>query len=323
MIRVKIIMLLVCLPSWLMSQASIYAYKAYKMGTEFNIKVHGEDTVRITQAVQLAWDRIDALNQVFSDYSTTSELARLHRDSTGRPFRLSQDFYRLMDISIKYSHISRGAFDVSVGALSKIWRRAIKLNDYPDSLKIKAALKHVGYKKIRLIKNKIKIPGGMVLDFGAIAKGYAVDEAYKVLAQQGYTMSLVDGGGDIYVGVSPPNQSGWAITASIKRDHLWRDTMIYVESASIVTSGDAYKFVEDKDGLRHSHIIDPKTGFGIPGPHLTIVIAANATHADALATTLSVMESSELKRFQKKWTKTFPHLPNTWSYKIFSPTWNN
>ncbi len=304
-------------PLW--SQSSIHSFRAFKMGTEFNIKVFGADSMIIHKAVQQAWARIDEINAVFSDYSSTSELAFIHHLGSDQAISLSPDFIYLLDISLKYSKLSNGAFDVSVGALSKIWRRAIKFNDIPDSIKIKEALQNVGYKKINFQHNKIRLPKGIYLDFGAIAKGYAVDQAFGVLKELGYPVCLIDGGGDIYAGLSPPNQSGWAINTTMKKGNLWSDSIVFIANASIVTSGDAYKYIEDPQGHRFSHIINPHTGYGIKGPHLTTVVAVNATHADALATTLSIMDESRMKRFKRKWGKIFPEISNNWNYKVYKP----
>ena len=158
----------------------------------------------------------------------------------------------------------------------------------------------------------------MRLDFGAIAKGYAVDAAYAILNASGYRIALVDGGGDIYCGASPPGKKGWEITTTIRDiEGNWKDSTVFVKNASIVTSGDAYKYFEDSHGHRYSHIINPITGYGIAGPHLTTVIAMNGTHADALATTLSVMGNKNLRLFKLRWSKAFPKINKNWQFRLY------
>ncbi|MEO5583579.1 MAG: FAD:protein FMN transferase, partial [Saprospiraceae bacterium] len=278
------------------AQTACYSFQAIKMGTEFNIKIYGDDSIKIKRAAEAVWLKIDSLNDIFSDYSHTSELARLHQDTSGGYFKMSPTFAYLLNISLKYSKLSHGAFDISVGTLARLWRRAIKLNDFPDSIKIREALRFVGYKKISIKKNRIRLPPGMRLDFGAIAKGYAADQAYEVLVAYGYPVSLVDAGGDIYVGHAPPDPPAWGINMTLKApDGGLHDSIVYIHDAAIVTSGDAYKFIEDTHGHRYSHIINPMTGYGIRGPHLITVIAVNGMHADALATTLSVIKDSAIK----------------------------
>lgn len=159
----------------------------------------------------------------------------------------------------------------------------------------------------------------MFLDFGAIAKGYAVDEAYRVLAENQFPIALVDGGGDIYCGQSPQGKAGWSITGLTRGgDGNVKDTLITTQLSSVVTSGDAYKFM-DNAGKRYSHIINPKTGMGIPGPHWTTVIGGRAIHADAIATTLSVLPVRRHKKFIKKWERKFPTESIDWKYSIYFP----
>jgi len=278
-------------------QEQLYRFSQIKMGTEFNIKVYSNDSVKTTEIINQAWTRIDEINQLFSDYIQSSELARIHAQK-GKPIKISDEFATVLRLSIKYSKASGGAFDVSIGALSRLWRRSIKMNEFPDQEKIAEALKNIGFKKIKLNGNILTIPYGLILDFGAIAKGYAVDEAFTVLMKNGIRKALVDGGGDIFAGESI-DPLGWKIAIKVKGENKWKDSVIYVKNKGIATSGDQYKYIEDNRGNRYAHIISPKTGYGISGPLLTTVIAENATHADALATTMSILSLKEKKRFKR------------------------
>ncbi len=280
------------------SQERLFSYSQIKMGTEFNIKVYATDSAKTTAIINQAWARIDEVNQLFSDYIQTSELARIDAQK-GKSIKISDEFAYVLRLSLKYSKASYGAFDVSIGALSRLWRRSIKMNEFPAKDKIAAALANIGYKKVKLNGNTLTLPDGVLLDFGAIAKGYAVDEAYKVLSNAGLKKSLVDGGGDIYAGESI-DPMGWKIAVKVKNENQWNDSVVYVKNKGIATSGDQYKYIEDNDGNRYAHIINPKTGYGVKGPLLTTVIAENATHADALATTLSILNEKEEKRFRQK-----------------------
>lgn len=307
------------LPVCLAAQASRFEFQAIKMGTEFNLVIYGSDTSVVKQAADQAWGRIDQINAIFSDYSTTSELSRIHQYARSAYFPVSAEFESVLKLSLIYSRLTCGAFDISIGALTRLWRRSVKLNDFPAPDKIREAMAASGYKKIRFKRHTIKLPQGMFLDFGAIAKGYAVDEAYRVLADHHLPVALVDGGGDIYAGGPPPGKSGWAITSAIRDDQgMAKDTQVYISNSSIVTSGDAYKYIEH-EGKRYSHIIDPGTGFGIPGPHWTTVTAGQAIHADALATALSVLSDKKIRPFQKKWKRRFPQLKMNWNFKVYRP----
>lgn len=300
------------------AQMGRWEFHSPKMGTEFNMIVYGPDSVKVARAVSLAWQRIDQVNEVFSDYSSTSELHRVHANARGNYYPVGAEFEKLLRLSLQYCRLSRGAFDISIGSLSRLWRRAIKMDEFPEAEKIREALNHTGYRKIKLKDSGIRIPAGFYLDFGAIAKGYAVDEAYKVLEENQLPIALVDGGGDIYAGPAPPGTRGWTVSLQVKKpDNRIEDSTILVASMAIVTSGDAYKFIEH-EGKRYSHIIDPRTGYGVPGPHWTTVIASSATHADALATVMSLLSGKELKKFGRKWKKRFGTQGEYWVMKFGS-----
>lgn len=290
--------LLFILPNFSFSQG-IYSYTDYKMGTEFNIKLSTKDTHHLAHAIAQAWAGIDHVNTVFSDYIQSSELAHIqsHPDSF---ITVSKEFLTLLNISNRFSIASEGAFDVTIGALSRLWRRAIKMSEFPSQQKIDEAIRNVGYEKIIRKGNQIKFPHGLIFDFGAIAKGYACDLAYRELKKYGFTRSLVEGGGDLYIGEPPVNQPGWKIDAVIKKNNAWKDTILILKNCGIATSGDKYKYIADSSGNRYAHIIDPHTGYGVKGPLVTTAIAGNGTDADALATVYSILKKDEEIRFRKR-----------------------
>lgn len=301
------------------AQIRRYEFNEIKMGTPFNIIVYGEDSMQIKLAVKQAWERIDSINAIFSDYSSTSELSRIHQFSRNQYFKVSVEFSYILDISLRYSKLSKGKFDISIGALTRMWRRAVKLNSFPETGKIEQALQVSGYKKIRFTGSSVRLPEGLLFDFGAIAKGYAVDEAYRILSESQLKMALVDGGGDIYIGDPPPDKAGWSVTSQFRDlNGNVLDSILILHNTSIVTSGDAYKYIE-ANNKRYSHIIDPISGLGIPGPHWTTVIAGNALHADALATTLSLLPIKQIQKFRKKWKRKFPEQDHNWEYYTYRP----
>ena len=298
----------------LYGQGSMYSFQDYKMGTAFEIKIFTEDTSDIYAAVQAAWHRIDEVNDIFSDYSTTSELYFLQHQH-GMPTRVSPIFSELLSTSLSYSRCSRGVFDVTVGSLSRLWRRAIKMNELPSKSRIDTALKYVGFDKIKFEGTTITIPDGVLLDFGAIAKGFAVDEAVSVLRSKGLSAMMVDGGGDLYVGDAPTGSDGWKVLVTLQlKNRTWIDTTMDLTNKAIVTSGDRFKFILDAKGRIFSHIIDPHTGYGIPGPHQTTVIASTAMHADALATSISILCPGKIRQFRRRWRKAFPLDDSNWTY---------
>ena len=128
---------------------------------------------------------------------------------------------------------------------------------------------------------------GTRLDPGGIGMGYAADGALEVLAARGISSAMIDASGDVLVSAAPPGTDGWRIAVAPLRPGGQGDILVLVHAA-VTTSGDAYQAVEI-DGVRYSHIVDPRSGLGVAGPTTVTVVAPDATTADALATAASVL----------------------------------
>jgi thiamine biosynthesis lipoprotein len=135
---------------------------------------------------------------------------------------------------------------------------------------------------------------GMRLDLGGIGMGYAIDRALEVLRNRSIAAAMVDASGDIGVSGPPPGSAGWRIEVAPldpTSARATRETLV-LANAAVTTSGDARQGVEI-DGIRYSHIVDPRTGVGVIGPAAVTVIAADCSTADALATAASVLGPEE------------------------------
>jgi len=187
-----------------------------------------------------------------------------------------------------------GAFDVTAGASVQLWRRARRLKRLPPELLLDSVLKTVGFRRLKLdAKNctaELTVPG-MRLDLGGIAKGHALDEALAVLKRKGLRQVLVSAGGDILAGAAPPEKKGWRV-ALIGLQEETKPEFLWLANAAVATSGDLYQFLE-VDGMRYSHIVDPRTGRALAQQRLVHVIAPDGVTADSLATAISVMGSVE------------------------------
>jgi len=185
-----------------------------------------------------------------------------------------------------------GAFDVTVGPVVNLWRKARRAKQLPRADRLAEARAVVGWRKLELDPRartaKLLVPD-MRLDLGAIAKGYAVDEALKVLRARGVTRALVAGGGDMAVGDAPPGTPGWRIeVAALDVTNAPPARFVILRNRALATSGDVFQHVE-LDGVRYSHIVDPRTGMGLTDHSLVTVIAPDCTTADSLATAVSVL----------------------------------
>ncbi len=265
------------------------------MGTRFTIVLYAPDGATATRAAQAAFDRIAELDQIMSDYRDDSELMLLCRRAGGPPVKVSEDLFRVLAKSQEVARESSGAFDITVGPVVRLWRRARRQHELPDAESLSQALRLVGYKNLRLDPSRrsaLLLKRGMLLDLGGIGKGDAADQALLVLKKYDIRAALVAGGGDIAVGASPPEPDkpgGWRIGIAPLGSPSARPTrIVYLRNAGISTSGETEQHVEI-GGIRYSHIIDPRTGKALTGRNSVTVIAPDDITADALATAISVM----------------------------------
>ncbi len=245
-----------------------------------------------TAACQQAAARIRELNAIFSDYQEDSEVRRLCRTAgTGQAIPVSPDLWELLSLSVQISRKSDGAFDVTLGPLIRLWRRTRTVRELPPAWRFEEARRAVGCDKLHLdaVQRTVTLTApGMRLDFGAIAKGYAVDAALQVLRENGVARALVDLGGDLGLGDPPPDRNGWSVAIAPLAADQAPSLMTGLRNCGTATSGDRYRFVE-VGGVRYSHILDPKTGLGITTPREVTVIARSGEEADAWATAISVL----------------------------------
>ena len=292
------------LPESTETPARRFEFARALMGTEFRIIVFGVDSVTVSDAAMSAFSRIEELNRVMSDYLPDSELNRLSDGAgSGESVEVSEDLWTVLRFAQRLAEESDGAFDVTVGPLTRLWRRAIRRVEVPDSTEILTALDLVGYSLLVLDSTSTEHArmvqlerAGMRLDLGGIAKGYAVDRAFDILVAAGFSQILVDGGGDMRLGESPPARDGWTITiAGLDEDDERSARLRHLSNTALAQSGATYRFVE-RDGVRYSHIIDPRTGYGMTDGRIATVAAPTCMEADALASALSVASGPEKRR---------------------------
>ena len=259
------------------------------MGTIVRIVLYARDPPAAKEASDAAFARVAALDETFSDYRDTSEVMRVSRASGGGPVEVSDDLFRVLRLSQSMARASGGAFDVTVGPLSILWRAARRHRELPDEESLAAARARAGFTNLELDETRRTVRlrvSGMQLDLGGIAKGFAADEAALVLARHGIARALVAAGGDIVAMDAPPGQPGW--TVAIAGGFGADARSLSLRRAAVSTSGDAEQFVEI-GGVRYSHIIDPRTGRALTGRSSVTVVAANGVTSDSLATAVSVL----------------------------------
>jgi thiamine biosynthesis lipoprotein len=274
-----------------------FAFESRHMGTTFRIVVIA-DRPTAERAAATGFQRVAAIEQALSDYKPDSEVMRAcqaNDAAPGVPIGVSDDLYAVLAKSGEMAKVSGGAFDVTVGPLTKLWRVSRKTQVLPAAAELKAALALVGPDKLTLdpkTRTMTLAKPGMRLDFGGIGKGYAADEVLKLLKRNfGINAALVAAAGDITCGDAPPGETGWDIEIAPLRTGDPRRRLVLANS-SVSTSGDLEQ-VAVIGGVRYSHLLNPKTGLGLTGQRSVTVIAPTGTTADSATKAASVLPAAE------------------------------
>jgi thiamine biosynthesis lipoprotein len=266
------------------------------MGVEFTIILYAPQREQADKAVAAAFERIRAIDGALSDYLPESETNRLCAQApTAAPVAVSEDLYRVLKAALELSEASAGAFDPTIGPLTKVWRRARRQKQLPPAEDLAEAKAAVGWRQVALHEQERTVElkrAGMRLDFGGIAKGYAADEGLAAIRKLGITQALVQASGDIAVGEPPPDLPGWKIGLAPLNPNDPPQRFVWLKNQAISTSGDARQYLVVK-GRRYSHILDPRSGQPIEGRSSVSVIAPTGLRADGLATAIDVLGATQ------------------------------
>ncbi|HEY8748818.1 MAG TPA: FAD:protein FMN transferase [Tepidisphaeraceae bacterium] len=272
-----------------------FAYQQQKMGTIFQLLIYCDDAKTADDAAEAAWNRVDQLNNVFSDYDPGSELSQLSRRTDAGPMTepvdVSDDMWELLCKAVEAAQASDGAFDITVGPLSKLQRQSKKDGKLPDPRKLKEALACIGWRYIKLDREHHRVHlmhAGMQLDVGGIAKGYTSDQVLKLLNHRGITRALCGSAGDITVGDPPPARKDWRVAIQSLKDPQQISDHVQFRNYAVSTSGDTYRSATI-NGKRYSHIIDPRTGLSLTFRIGVTTLAPSGTTADWSATAVSIL----------------------------------
>lgn len=261
------------------------------MGMPVRIVLYAGQEPMARTAAAAAFARIEGLEDIMSDYRSESEIRRLAGHSRIW-VPVSPELYAVLARAIEIAERSEGAFDPTVGPYVTLWREARRSGRFPPRPELDSAGARVGWHAVHLDADSrsvmLDIPG-MALDLGGIAKGYILDQALAELRRQGVTRALLEAGGDIVVGDPPPGATGWRVQVSREGTPL-ATRAAALANAAVSTSGDLEQFAII-EGVRYSHVVDPRTGLGLTNGLQATVIADDGMTADALATALTVLEA--------------------------------
>lgn len=288
----------------LLAQENRYRFSQNKMGSPFHLIFYAKDSLQANRVANECFSLVDSLNNIYSDYLPTSELNLLSASAGSGVFMpVSPALYDILLLADEAWKKSKGRFDITIGPISRLWRKARREKRFPSKDSVNAAKEKVGWKKIVFNKKNhsaMLLQPDMQLDLGGIAAGYIAQKTVDHLSAHGIVSALVDASGDIVCSQPPPGKTGWTIGINQPNEtHKMLEKNLSITNRSVSTSGDVYQFIEH-NGKKYSHIISPKTGYGVTFQRNVTIIARDGTTADWMATACSILPLKKVKRLTKK-----------------------
>jgi thiamine biosynthesis lipoprotein len=262
------------------------------MGTRCAVELWSEDPVKGEAAISSVFDDMKRIDRLMSTWKEDTEISKVNREGSQHPVKISQELFRLLQVSVEYSELTHGAFDITYASVGYLYD--FKKGVHPDQKAIDKALPGINWRHMVLNAKKTTVfftRPGMRIDLGGIAKGYSVDRGIEILQKQGITRAMVNAGGDTrilgdrfgkpwVVGVRDPDHEGKVFLR------------LPLTDTAFSTSGD-YERYFDEDGKRFHHIIDPKTGDSARKVRSVTIISGTATRTDALTKSVFIMGAEE------------------------------
>lgn len=280
----------------LLFSLSTFAQENFKrtlilMGSRFDITVVASNEKEGNEYIDSAIFEITRIEKLISSWDLNSETSLINKHSGIKPIKVDKELFDLIERSIAISALTNGAFDISYASMDRIWNYDGSMREMPSEEEISNSIKKVGYQNISIDKEaqtvflKLK---GMKIGFGAIGKGYAADKAKALLIEKGVKAGIINASGDLNAWGKQADGSDWmvAITNPLNKNKVF--SWLPINDSAIVTSGNYEKFISF-DGIRYSHIIDPRTGYPSTGIISTSIMTSNAELADAISTSVFVM----------------------------------
>ena len=262
------------------------------MGSEYRIACYADSKKSASGAITAAFDEIRRVDRFMSHYDPESELSHINREAPKQAIKISPEMVDLLSSCLHFSEKSEGAFDITVGALVKAWGFYNGNGSKPSLWSHWMARRNSGSEYLHVDHQQGTVRflrSGLILDPGAIGKGYAVDKAVEVLRTFGIEHALISAGtSSIYALGSPPGDpAGWSLDI---RNPFTPDQIaekVHLKNESISTSG-AYEKYFEVDNRRYSHILDPRSGSPVEGMAAVSVITPKTIDSEVWATALFV-----------------------------------
>ncbi len=315
-------LILLLSPAVNFAQSKLVRFEDHRisMACTYAITAYGTDEKQLRQIINEAFDEVDRIDRLMSHYKKESPLSQLNREAFQRPVKIDSELFNFITECVRYSQDSDGAFDITVGPLMKAWGFFRGEGRMPNQKELREARQKIGYQHVTLNAKEKTIRfdrAGIELDLGGIAKGYAVDQAIKILTTRGIERALISAGGSTIYGLgAPPEKDGWEVEIQDPLDARKIALTVNLKNQALSISGSSEKNFE-LNGKRYSHIMDPRTGQPVMNVLSVAVITNTGTKGDALDNIFYVRGFKKTRKLLKNYSETMvifflPEYGNHW-----------
>ncbi|MFW5992121.1 MAG: FAD:protein FMN transferase [Halanaerobiaceae bacterium] len=265
----------------------------FMMDTMVTIKIsvpQGKSEIA-QKAINNAFDRMQNLADKMDRFRKGSVVGKVN-NAGGDPVIIDKETFKLLGSVKEYATISSGIFDPTIAPLIDSWGFGTDKKQIPSSEEINEILKKVDYRKIKLTREDdkfyVKLPAEMAIDLGGAVKGYIVDSGIESIRSRGIDRVYINAGGNIRVAGNKTGGKPWQIGVKQPRGQgIISDYIFQLDRGSIATSGD-YERYFIREGIKYSHLLDPRTGYPVREMYSATVYAETALEADVLSTTVFI-----------------------------------
>jgi thiamine biosynthesis lipoprotein len=274
-----------------MSGYSFYHSAWYAMGTRWELKMYSPQPETYLQSVSEALlEEVERLEEMLSFYRDSSDLTDLNARAAWEDVPVDPRFFTFLQQAAELHRATGGAFDPTIGPLLRCWGFVGSSGAMPTARALEEARAVVGMQHVHLDAGNYTVHydrEGVLLEFGAIGKGYAIERAVELLREYEIESALLHGGTSTIYGLgSPPEEDAWNI--AIQRPYAPEAeslATIPLHNRALSVSAPHGKWFE-QNGRRYGHVLDPHTGYPAAGSVLAAVVTESATESDALSTAL-------------------------------------
>jgi len=287
-----IFFILLFIPFFCFSQLKHKTENILLMGSRFEITPYASTDSLVELGIKSAIEETKRIENLISEWNPNSEVSQINKNAGIKPIKVSKELFDLIKRCIKVSELTDGAFDITWACAKDVWKFDGSMKNLPLKTTIDSLIQLINYKNIILDNSNQSVflsKKGMAIGLGAIGKGYAANCCKQIMLKLGIQNGIVIAGGDLIAWGNPDDKKFWKIGIANPENPQTAIAWFEIEPMAVVTSGDYEHFVEF-DGIKYSHILNPKTAFPVLNNLRSVtIICPDAEIADALATSVFVL----------------------------------